>query len=189
MFGALFRRQKKKPSTTASSSLGDSIKEASVGDVFTVTGLSMEYDESYFIIEKMNRYESSSGGWHELLGVDGDNRLWVQWSDQGGLFVTANAEGRPMGLSQLGVTEDELIRMDEEQSIDRYITCEGTQYYYRSSGEAFFFQDGRGEGEGYYLWEFVAEDKVLAIDKWEGMPFQGYVSDVVSPDDIALYKR
>ena len=191
MVGSLFRGRKKKPSGLAASSPIDSIKEAGVGDVFTITGLSIEYEDSYLIIEKMNRYASSSGEWHELLGVDGEKRLWVQWSDGGGLFVTATGDNRPVGLKQLGITRDKLIRMDEEHSLDNFLTYDGTRYNYRNSGEAFYFQDNLGEGEGYYLWEFEGEDgsKMLTVDKWEGTPFQVYVSDVVSPDNITVYKR
>lgn len=189
MFGSLFRKRKKRAPTPEAGSLGDSVKDARVGDVFTITGLSVEYDDSYFIVEKLNRYESASGEWHEILGADGEKKLWVQWSGDGGLFVTANADAKPLSLNQVGVTEDELIRMDDEHSIDNHIDYEGVRFSYRNSSEAAYYQDNRGEGEGYYLWEFTGEEKVLSIDKWEGMPFQAFVSDVVSPESITVYKR
>ena len=187
MLDSLFGRRKKKP--PASSSLGETIKDAGVGDVFTVTGLSLDYEESYFIVEKKNRYESFSGRSYELLGVDGDHRLWVHWSDEGGLFVSAMAERKPTGLEGLGLTEDDLVRMDDQHSIDNSVTHEGVQFHYRNSGEAFFYQDNGADGAGFYLWEFAGEDKMLSIDKSEGMPYQGYVSDVLSPDSITVYKR
>ena len=189
MVGRLFGRRKKRPSGSATDSLGDTVREARAGDVFTITGLSPEYEDSYLIVEKMNRYESYAGESYELLGVEGDKRLWVQWSDEGGLFVTAMADDEPRGLKQLGVTEDQLARMDDEQSIDNYVTHDGAQYFYKNSGEAGYFQDNTGDGEGFYLWEFAGEDKVLSVVKWEGMPFRVYVSDVVSPDSISVYKR
>ena len=187
MLGSLFGRRKKKP--PVSSSLGDTVRDAGVGDVFTVTGLSPEYEESYFIVEKKNRYESFSGTSYELLGVEGDHRLWVHWSDEGGLFVAAMAEGKPSGLTGLGLTEGELDRMDKQHSIDNSVTYEGVQFHYQNSGEAFFYQDNGADGAGFYLWEFAGEDKMLSIDKSEGMPYQGYVSDVLSPDSITVYKR
>ena len=189
VFGSLFGKRKKRSPAPDAGSLGDSVKEARIGDVFTVTGLSLEYEDSYLIVEKMNRYESASGEWFEILGVDGDKQLWVQWSGGGGLFVTANAGAKPVGLNQVGVTEDDLIRMDDEHSIDNHIDYEGVRYSYKNSSEAAYYQDNKGEGEGYYLWEFSAEEKVLSIDKWEGMPFQAFVSDVVPPESITVYKR
>ena len=189
MFGSLFKRKRRRDPATDASSLGDSIKDARVGDVFTIEGLAADYEDSYLIVEKLNRYKSASGEWYELLGVDGEKRLWVQWSDGGGLFVTANAEAPGMGLTQLGITEQQLIKMDEEHSVDNYITFEGTRYQYTNSSEALFYQDDRGEGEGYYLWEFAGEDKVMSVDKWEGTPFQAYISDVVPSESIIIYKR
>ena len=188
MFGSLFRKRKK--TGPASGSLSDSIKDGRVGDVFTVTGLSLEYEDSYFIIEKMNRYEGYSGESYELLGVDGDKRLWVQWSDAGGLFVAVTVDDRPMGLKQLSLTEENLVSMDEEHSVDNYVTYEGTRHYYRNSGEAVYYEDNLGAGVGFYLWEFTSEDgKLPSVTKWEGQPFQAYVSEVVSPDSVTLYKR
>ena len=188
MFRPLFGRKKKPP---ASTSLGDSIKDAVVGDVFTITDLSIEYEDSYFIIEKLNRYTSAGGQWHELLGVDGDDRLWIYWSDQGGLSITVMSDERPIGLSSLGLDGEDLIRMDEEQSIDNNVTIDGARYYYTNSAEAFYYEDNTGNGEGFYVWDFASEDgtRVLSIDKWEGQPFQAYVNDIVSPDSITVYKR
>ena len=135
-----------------SSGLGDTVKDARVGDVFTVSDLSIEYEESYFIIEKLNRYESSVGRWYEVLGADGDKKLWLQWSDDGGLHVSAMADGRPMGLSRLGLVEAQLVKMDDDQSIDNSFTYEDTRFHYQFSGEAQYYQDDRGSGEGFYLW-------------------------------------
>ena len=187
MLGSLFRGRKGKKS--GSDSLVDSIQDARVGDVFTVTGFRLEYEDGYFIIEKMNRYQGFSGVSYELLGVDGDNRLWVHWADESGPFVTLMEESRPMGLTGLGVTEQELIKMDEEHSIDNYIDYDGIRFHYTNSGEAFYFEDNSGEGDGFYLWEFADKYRVLSVDKWEGLPFQVYISDVVSPDGFAVYKR
>ena len=188
MFGSLFGK-KKKPS--GPSSPGDSIKDVVVGDVFTIADLSIEYEESYFIIEKLNRYVSAGGEWYELLGVDRDQRLWLYWSDQGGLSITVMVDERPLGLSSLGLEDDDLVRMDEEQSIDNSVTIDGERYYYRYSAEAFYYQDNTGKGEGFYFWDFASEDgdKILSVDKWEALPFQGHISVVVPTESVSVYKR
>ena len=190
MLDKVFRRRGKK-ARPESSSLGDSIAGSAVGDVFTIDGLSIEYDDSYFIIEKLSRYESPSGKSFEAVGADGEKKLWVQWSDDGGLHITVMTDDRPTGLKALGIAEADLVRMDEEHSIDNYITYEGTRLHYRNSSEAVYFEDNRGDGEGFYLWEFAGEDdsKVVAVAKYEEIPFQVYVSEVVSADSVSLYKR
>lgn len=188
MFKSLFGR--KKPKRDAAPVI-ETIRDARVGDVFTVTGLELEYDDSYFIIEKLNRYASENSEWYELLGVDSDARLWLSYSGSGDLFVTATPDERALGLSQIGVTEDDLVRMDNENAIDNSVSFDGNTFHYKNSGEAFFFEDNRGEGHGHYMWEFEADDesRVLSVDKWEGRPFHAYVSDVVPAENVAVYGR
>ena len=158
--------------------------------MFSVQGLSLEYDDIYFYLERIDRYETPGGVWHELFGVDGENRVWIEWSEGYELFVTASDNRQPVGLSSIGLKEEELIQLDEENSIDNYITVGDQRYSYRTSSEALYFKDNRGEGEGFYLWEFMAEDehRVLSVSKWEGMPFEAYFGEVISPDSVSLYK-
>ncbi len=191
MFRSLFgRKTKSRPSPSRNLSLSDSIKDARTGDVFTIQGLSLEYDDVYFFIEKIDRYENASGVWYEITGADGDNQVWVEWSQGDKLFVTATDNRRPVGLSSIGLTEAELIRLDEENSIDNFIDVEDERYFYRASSEAIYFKDNGGQGDGFYLWEFISEgdQRVLAITKWEGLPFESYFSEVISPENVILYK-
>jgi len=191
MLRSLFgRRSKKRPTSSQNLSLHDSIKDARVGDVISIQGLSLKYDDIYFYLEKLDRYESPAGVWYELFGVDGDNRVWIEWSEGDGLFVTATDNRQPVGLSSIGLNEEELVRLDEENSIDNYITVGDQRFRYRTSSEALYFKDNRGEGEGFYLWDFMAEDglRVLSASKWEGMPFEVFFSEVISPDSVTLYK-
>lgn len=189
MFGSLFRRKKQLPKSK--SGLGETIVDARVGDVITVSGLRAEYEDSYLIVEKFNRYESSVGGWRELLCVDGDKRIWIQWSDHGGLYVTVNPDQRPSGLSQLGIDVDKLMRIDEEQSLDNHVTYENVRYQYRNSYEAFYHENDTGEGQGFLLFDMVSGDglKVLSIVKFEEAPFEVQVGEVVSSESITVYKQ
>ena len=189
LFKSLFGRKKPKPSTATP--VVETIRDAKVGDVLTVTGLELEYEDRYFIIEKLNRYASEHSEWYELLGVDGDTHIWLSYSGGADQFVTATPDERALGLSQIGVTEDEIVRMDNEHAIDNSVSFDGEVFHYKNSGEVFFFEDNRGEGHGHYLWEFESDDgsRVLSVDKWEGRPFHAYVSDVVPADNVAVYRR
>ena len=122
--------------------------------------------------------------------MDGDTRIWIDWTDGHDLFVTATDDPDPVGLGSIGLTEEQLISLDEENSIDNYIEVEGDQYDYRNSSEVTFYQDNRGEGQGFYLWDFIREDgdRVLSVTKWEGRPFEVAFSEVIASDSIKLYK-
>jgi len=191
MFRSLFgRKAKNRPSASGDLSISDSIKDAKVGDVFTIQGLSLEYDNVYFFIEKIDRYENASGEWYEITGVDGDNQVWAEWSQTDNLFVTATDNRRPVGLSGIGLTEEELIRLDEENSIDNFIDVDNERYFYRASSEASYFKDNCSQGDGFYLWDFISENerRVLSVTKWEGLPFECFYSEVISPGNVTLYK-
>ena len=191
MLRSLFGKGKKKGgSSVGGSSQDDSIRAAKVGDVVSITGLRLEYDDVYFFIEKIHRYSTDTETWYEMLCVDGDNQVWIDWTDSYDLSVTATDNPGPVGLESIGTTEEELIQLDEEHSIDNYIEVEGDKYYYRNSAEVLFYQDNRGEGEGFYIWDLVQEqgDRVLSVSKWEGRPFEATFSQVISPDRITLYK-
>ncbi len=190
LLDSLFGRKKKKP-VQDPDSLGDSIADAGVGDVLTISDYLVDYEDSYFIVDKKHRYTSGQSEWFELEAGDGEKKLWVFWSQFGGLSASVTTDNRPLGLSSIGITDDDLTRMDEEHSIDNFFPYEATNYYYQNSGEAFFYDSNTGNGEGFYVWEFVGEGerKTLSIDKWEGLPFQAYVNDIVSPDSITVYMR
>ena len=190
MFGSLFGKGKKKKSSGAPPD--ETLRSAQVGDVVVISGFSQTFADAYFIIEKHNRYEAETGGWHELLGVDGDRHVGIEWSEsRDGLFISVTEQDSPMGLSSIGIASDELIRLDEEHSIDNFVTYEGESYFYSNSHEIYYFNDDRGEGEGFYGWDFVSENrnKMISVIKWEGMPFEVYVSEVVSSDLVSVYKK
>ena len=191
MLRSIFGKGKKKVGgSSGNASQDDSIRAAKVGDVVSISGMRLEYDDLYFFIEKIDRYATDSETWYELLCVEGENQVWLDWSDGYELAITATDDPDPVGLGSIGTTEDELIHLDEEHSIDNYIEVEGEKYYYRNSAEVLFYQDNRGQGEGFYNWDLVQEDgeRVLSITKWEGKPFEAMFSEVISPDRIVLYK-
>ncbi len=189
MLRSLFGRGKRRPQA-AGQRVVSSIRDARVGDVVTIQGFALEYDDCYFVVENVHRY---GGGmvWFEVVAADASNRIWLEWSDDGpDLFVTATDDRRPVGLETIGITEPELMEMDQQHSIDRFIVVEGQRYYYRNSFEAFYFRDNRaGEGEGFYMWDFLSEDEstCLAITKFEGAPFEAHFSSVIPAESIQLY--
>ena len=192
MFRSLFGGEKgRRPSSSGSSKVDDSIRSARIGDVVVISGFSLALEDAYVVTEKINRYESSYGKWYDLVGSDGDRPIAIEWSDDGGLTMFVTTQEAPMALSAVGLTNDDLVRIDEEQSLDNSLEYEGERYSFSNSYEVFRFEDDRDEGEGFYLWEFftAGRGKTIAVVKWEGMPFEVYASEALSPDLVSVFKK
>lgn len=189
MFRSLFGG-KKKQGASDSSPTDDSIRSAKVGHTVVISGFISPIEDAYFMIEQVNRYDSPAGEWHELIGVDGDRRVGIEWSYDGEYFISVSEHGTPLGLGSLGLDYDTLVRLDNENSFDNYITFEGEKYTYKNSFEADFFKDDKGEGAGFYMWEFISDDhkNMVSVVKWEGSPFEVYTSVVVAPELVTAYK-
>ena len=188
LLGRLAGRGHNRPPSLA---VDNSISSAQAGDVVVVQGLSLDLDDAYLVVEHVSRYAGSGIEWRELAAADASRRVWLEWSGDGDeLFVTAATERRPVGLDTIGLTEDDLIALDEAHSIDNGVVIEARRYSYRNSFEAFYYQSDRAaEGEGFYIWEFLADDgrDMLAITKFEGLPFEAHFSEIIDPDNVALY--
>ncbi|MCH7653742.1 MAG: DUF4178 domain-containing protein [Chloroflexi bacterium] len=190
MFKSLFGGKKKR-NASESSATDETIRSARVGDVVVISGFSKTFEDAYFIIENVHRYESSFGEWHELTGVDGDRRVGIEWSYDGEFYIAVSEQDKPMGLASIGLDDDALVRLATYQSLDTRITYEGETYGYTTSYEAYFFKDNQGEGDGFWIWEFQSEDmkKIVSVVKSGDMPFEVYTSVVVSPDLVSVYKK
>jgi hypothetical protein len=192
MFGSLFgRRGRKSPPRTTPDSLEDSIREADVGDLVSISDLSLDYGDVFFLIERVHRYKNATEEWHELLGTHREKRILIEWTEEEELSVTVAAQGSPLGLSSIGLTEEDLIRLDEQHSIDNSIQYQGKTCFYRNSSEGMYYQDNKGNGEVFYIWEFKSEDghDVISVFKWKDTPFQVFASATVGPESIKVYKR
>jgi len=191
MFRSLFGKGKKRRPSDSGSSPDETIASVKVGDVVVISGFSPTLEDAYVITEKINRYESPFGKWYDLVGSDGDRRMTIEWSGDDDLSIFVSLLEAPMGLSAIGLTEDELVRLDQEQSIDEYVEYEGERYFYGNSYEAIRFEDGGDEGEGFYLWEFFTKEhkRTMSVVKWEGMPFEVYTAEALSPERVSVYKK
>ncbi len=191
MFRSLFGGKKGRRPSSSESSRDESIRSARIGDVVVISGFSPTLEDAYVVTEKINRYESSFGKWYDLVGSDGDRPIAIEWSDDGGLTMFVTSQESAMALSAVGLTDDELVRMDEDHSLDNFLAYEGERYLYSNSYEVYRFEDDRDEGEGFYLWEFftAGREKTIAVVKWEGMPFEVYASEALSPDIVSVFKK
>ena len=187
----IFKKVKKSPPPPPQMDLSSlSITDARLSDSISVAGQGDDYDDLDFVVDRKNRYESGDEKWYELSGKYKGRRVYVEYDEGDELEVTVNLARTSLTLSDLGLNEDDLTRMDEEQSTSNGLEYNGERWQYMLSQKIGYFQDDRGEGEGYYSWSFQNQDgrRVLFIDKWEGKPFEGGLAEVVDQNDVTVYR-
>ncbi len=167
------------------------IREARRGDIVTIRHASPDYEDLNVTVEKIHRYESGGDRWQELEGRTPHGRASIEWEDDDGLQVSLAMLDKTHRIEAAGLTEDELVRFDEEQSSSNQVEFDGVTYFFESSYEVGFFEDGRGQGEGYYSWNFESDDgrHFLTVEKWEGEAFEMLTSTAIRPEDIQVFRK
>lgn len=188
MLRSLFGRKKRdKPAAPAD----DSIRSARVDDVLFVPAMWDDGEDAYLIVQQISRLESAYGESRELVGVEGDRRATIEWSEDhdGSLHISLVRNDAPLGLSAIGLDYDTLVEWDTDKSLENRIEYGGSRYFYRNSYEAMYHRGD--EREGFYVWEFPREDEggAITIVKWEGLPFEVYESIVLSPHLVTVYHK
>ena len=191
MFKSLFGKKKRPGPKPGDPPMDDSIRSAGVGDVIVIPGFSPTLDDATFLVETKSRLESAFGKSYELVGVDGDRKVSIEWSEGDELVISVTEYGETIPLSEIGADEDALVRWDDEKSTENSVEYQEEQYYFKNSYEVLYFKDEGSEGEGFYIWEFGTEDEQrgISVVKWEGLPFEVYASVTVSPDVVRVYGK
>ena len=189
MLGKFFGKKKRKRSGPPIED--DSIRSAVVGDVIVIPGFSPTFEDAYFIVESRNRLDSAYGKGFEIIAVDDDRRVSMEWSEDDDSSIAVTDHDNAMGLSAIGVEEATLSRWDDIKSIENFVEFEGEKYYYRNSHEVYYYKSDASEGEGFWIWDFGSEDEErgVSVVKWEGMPFEVYTSVSLSSDIVRVYRQ
>ena len=142
-----------------------------------------------FVIDNRSRYEVDGDKWFELSGKSSLGRVSVELVGDGVCIVDFGDAS--FGLNAVGLSEDDLVRMDEGIGESEGVEYEGSWFEYEDSFECCYFENCRGGGERYYSWEFIEEDgggRVIWVEKYEGEDFEASVGYIVSEDDFRVYR-
>ena len=188
----LYKAMRKKDKSMASNSKGPnlsglSIKDASKGDVVVISGASETYDDINFTVDRLNRYESHGETWYELSGMGGGKRIFLEWYEDDELEISIQRESG-LGIEEIGLTEKQLVQMDDNPSRTNFVEYRGNQWHYVESTEVTYFKDDSSDGEGFYLWRFQNDDVQLFVEKYEGDPFEVGISENVSSSRVKIYR-
>lgn len=167
------------------------IKDARKGDVILVEGSGVDYEDLSFDVDRRNRYESRGDAWYELSGKYRGKRVFLEWQDDDELEVWLDKNEVDLTLRDLGISEADLERYDQEESRRNTVTYNGSDWPYDGSKEVGYFEDDRGEGEGFYVWEFMAPNdrSQIYVEKWPGEPFDIGVVERVAPEMVRVLRR
>lgn len=141
-------------------------------------------------VTRRHRYqEEGEPPWHELVCEHGRRELLVEWERKGGeTFVTAGFEDENPSLADLGLTEDDLIRFDEERR--GTFRWDDSEWTLTDVGERFYYADEGRDREGFYCWELTdaGRTRFISIEKWAGDPdFEVYHLWLVDARAIEVY--
>ena len=188
LYMALRKKNKPLASDSKASNLnGLSIKDASKDDVVFISGASETYDDINFTVDRMNRYESHGETWYELSGMGGAKRIFVEWYEDDELEISIQRQSG-LGIEEIGLTEKQLIQMDDDPSRSNFVEFRGNQWHYVESTEVTYFKDDGFDGEGFYLWQFRNEDLQLFVEKYEGDPFEVGISENISASQVKIFR-
>lgn len=167
------------------------ITQARVGDTVSISGGAENFTDLDFTIDHRHRYESDGDSWFEFTGLYRNRRVYLDVFGGDTTEVYGVLDGKNFDIRELGLTEQDLTTMDEEQNPANYFEYDNHKWYYILSREVGFFQDGAGEGAGFYNWEFKEDGntgRFLSIQKYEGRPFEAQISRLISTDTITIFR-
>ena len=166
------------------------ITDARVGDVISIHGAGEDYEDLQFTVDSRNRYQYGDETSFELVGRYRGGKVFVECYEDDELEITANLDGSEVRFQDLNLLEQDLIRFDEEQNPANNIDFRGELWSFEESHEIGFFRDGQGDGEGFYSWQFVSDDRrrQLCVEKWEGEGFQALIVQRIDPDDCRVFR-
>lgn len=184
------RKKKEKPEAPALPNLADlKIQDARIGDIVLIRAAGDEFEDLSFSVDRKHRYESGRGKAYEISGLYKNRRVHVEWSDEDILEIAVGKKSN-IPLSKIGLTEDDLVKMDENQDEAHTFNYDGSAWRFAGSGEIVFFENNGRDGEGYYNWDFESDDatRKLSIEKWEEDPFEAGVAESVAPEDVTILR-
>ena len=186
---AMRKKSKVKRPSLESSSLANlpTIKNARSGDTLILSGASENYEDVSLTVDRMNRYEVDSDSWYELSGLWSGKRIFLEWCEDDELEVGIQRK-TGLGIEDIGITEEDLSRMDDQRSRSNFIEYDGQKWYYRESSEVGYFKDDGPEGEGFYMWQFESDDFQLFVEKYEVDPFEVGISEKINPSRIKVFR-
>ena len=187
----VWKKKQAKPVEPIDSLTDLRVTDAKVGDSISIGGGGDDYEDLDFDVDRKHRYESGGDESFEISGLCRGQRVFLEVSEDDQTTVVLNTGKAKPELHDLGLSEDDMTRMDENQDRAEFFEYDGSSWNFQESGEVHFFREADSPGEGFYGWEFreVGGARVLSVQKWEGGPFEVSLGRVVNADDVHVFRH
>jgi len=186
----MFFDRKSKPDSPQEDLANLKITEARVGDTLSVPGAALDFSDIDFTVDRLDAYEAGNRRWIELSGMWRDRRVYLEVHNEDVTTVLGNFDARRITLDELGLSEDDLARIDERQNPADFFDWDGKFWLYRFSREIGMFRARDTLGSGFYCWQFQEQDakRFLSVRKSEGQPFTASLWVNLEPADITVFR-
>ena len=166
------------------------VLDSAVGDSITIHGAGDSFQDLNFTVDRKDRYEAGGDEWFEVSGRYKGRRVFVEITDDDDIEVLVNLANTEITLGDLGMTEEDLVRVDETHDSSVSFSYNNSVWQFEWSGEIGYFKNCGGEGEGYYNWDFTEKggSRKISIEKWEDEPFKVILSRNVNSDDVEVFR-
>ncbi|MEE2789728.1 MAG: DUF4178 domain-containing protein [Myxococcota bacterium] len=120
-------------------------------------------------VKAKHRYDDGGAPWYEFECEFSGRKLLLEWERDGAeIYLTAGFDDENPKLEQLGITEEDLIRFDEDEKGS--FEWDGAEWHYDDSSERRYYANDGQQSQGFYGWDFESEDETryISVEKWEG---------------------
>lgn len=166
------------------------VGDARPGDGLSIPGQGDDFEDLDLRIERRDRFESGGERWYQLTGKYRGRRVYVELVEDDDLEVWLDKNERSLRIDELGIDEEMLAHVDESKDYETGFEFDGERFTYSSSEEVGYFENGYGDGEGFYSWTFENRDRnrQVWVEKWIDEPFEAGTARRLRIQDVRLFR-
>jgi hypothetical protein len=187
----LFKRQPAAPSTPQPDLANLKPTDARTGDVISISGAGDNMTDLDFTADRSAWYQAGGRNWFEVSGAYHERRVAMRVANEDEIEVSLHNDPRKLGLTDLGLSEDDLAEMDDRQNPADSFEFDSAVWLYRQSADATAKRDDQPQPSGFYYWEFREQNgnRLLSIRKPQSEPFVIDMYGGVPVGDVTVYRR
>ena len=154
------------------------------GGIFQIRGIGKDLEDMTLKVMTKHLYQQGDYYWWELeCDKGGGEKVWIEVEDDDDTIVSIVLE--KLKLVDIGVTPDELVKIDDEES--GTVIYNNKRYNYEDSDEATFYRycDDK-KPEKFYYWDFINGQYSVSVEKWGEKDYEVFYCQLILPSQITV---